>query len=140
MNSNAAFACMEAPLLYNHFGRAELIFEGHFLRYEKIEFVDPKNNDKSYYNIIEVYNVDRNWKGAKKGQEIKIAPFGSYSKDGKLPSRPINSLRQIITVKGNHLNGREDIYSDTIDCPEMYPLTWMNKFLLFVRYPWAIFQ
>lgn len=138
--SNTAFACMERPLLYEHFGRSELIFEGHFLRYERIESVDPKDSDKSFYNIIEVYNVDKNWKGAKKGQEIKIAPFGSYSKDGKFPSRSIDYSKQIITVWGNRLNERKDIYSDIIDCPEMYASTWQNRFLLFFRYPLAVFQ
>jgi hypothetical protein len=137
--SNAAFACVESPRLSELLNR-ELVFEGRLVAYEKTEHVDPKDQSKIFYNLVEVYKVDRNWKGTKKGQEIRITPFGAYSKDGYYPENSLLFKKQIITVAGDRTKANRDIYFDQIDCPDTFDLTWINRLTLFFKYPSAVFQ
>jgi len=69
LSPNAAFACMESVTYKTLIGRSEIIFEGHLINYEK--------QDK--FSAILTFEVDKNWKGTKKGQLIKLTRPAMFS-------------------------------------------------------------
>lgn len=82
--SGPALACLPTPgdpnnTVEGHLRNSNLVFEGHLVRYERYDInadTYPKSKDlqSSYPISVAVYAVDKNWKGAKDGQEIKVSP------------------------------------------------------------------
>lgn len=131
-----ASACTPMPGNNNNFeGRvsnASIIFEGHLIRYEKYEistaaFPELKKVKDSLPIAVKVFAVDKDWKGAKVGQEIKISPplwlieiggIHSNDKKFKLPEMPKTSEQSIIVLGPKAEFSKEaDIIYEGLDCP-----------------------
>lgn len=67
--SGSASACMELPTYKESIGRADLVFEGHLIDYE----------ERDGFHAILTFKVDKNWKGTKQGQLIKLTKPAMFS-------------------------------------------------------------
>lgn len=137
MSSGNAFACnTDHDFLIERLWESDFIFEGHLLRYEKEDALTNKGG-QSYSKMVLVYKIDKSWKGASELEEIKAYPALPDLPDGKLPLFRVRP-HEIVTLAKGDGKFKDSIHQGFI-CPATYPVTWQNKLLLFIRYPWAIF-
>jgi len=123
--SNAAFACMESDSFQSRIRKAELIFEGHPVRYEKkqlnLEGISQHPDYQKPWILVTVYKVDKNWKDSEEGDEIKVSSIMSRptSEEITLPKEPddIKNTLLILNDKAKLAEVGEVVYASSL-CPE----------------------
>lgn len=116
ITTTSAFSCTESETYETLIKRADIIFEGHLLKYEKHQLF--KEDGRSYTSLVMVFSVDKNWKGTKEAQEIRVAGWNpSVEKGGALPPLPSEPMEAILILSNKAAEKPNVIYWSGI-CPE----------------------
>ncbi len=134
--SNPAFACLEMRPLSTRLQDSEIAFEGHIIKIKKIEIKNPRRSPP-LFQIVNVYKVDKGFKGIKKGKEVNIKPQYGLSDDA---AENLHASPQVIISLNGRGSGEGVNTYYTTACPDFYPLTLWNRLILAFKYPMAIFQ